>query len=149
MGRPLNKRWFGRLPDADDSRFAPKNDTFYNITISAKVGANTETDEAYILRQRSTTKFLVNDVKTGTNDDLGDTGAQGNVGICKLVDKTPGTLAANEMIIEGILFDEDSSTTTIRIKKFYNRTCRDFSNNRYTWEIQDDSTTTVLVLTAL
>lgn len=146
MGRPLNKRWFGRLPDADDSRFAPKNDTFYNITISAKVGANTETDEAYILRQRSTTKFLVNDVKTGTNDDLGDTGAQGNVGICKLVDKTPGTLAANEMIIEGFI---SGAGEAVRIKKFYNRTCRDFSNNRYTWEIQDDSTTTVLVLTAL
>jgi len=146
MGRPLNKRWFGRLPDANDDRFAPLNDTFFNITISTKVGTNDETDSGYILRQRSTTKFLVNDLKTGTNDDLGDTGGEGNVGVCKLVDKAAGTLAADEMIIEGFV---GGAGDAVRIKKLYNRTCRDFANNRYTWEIQDDSTTTVLVLTAM
>jgi hypothetical protein len=146
MGRPLNKRWFGRLADADDSRFAPKNDTFFNITISAKVGTNDESSAAYILRQRSTTKFLVNDLKTGTNTDLGDSTAQGSVGICKLVDKAAGTLAANEMIIEGFVAGAGEA---VRVKKLYNRTCRDFDNNRYTWEIQDDSTVTILVLTAL
>lgn len=146
MGRPLNKKWFGLLADANDARFAPKNDTFFNLTISAKVGSNAESSSAYILRQRSTTKFLVNDLKTGTNDDLGDTGAQGNVGICKLVDKEPATLSANEMIIEGFV---SGAGEAVRVKKLYNRTCRDFSNNRYTWEIQNDSTTTILVLTAI
>lgn len=146
MGRPLNKKWFGRLADADDDRFAPKNDTFYNITINVQIGANAETESGYILRQRSTGSFLVNDLKTGTK--LIPTGSgTGNVGVCRLVDKASGDLAANEMSIQGTLAGSDGNQ--VRIKKLYNRTCRDFDNNRYTWEIQDDSSVTILVLTAI
>lgn len=144
MGRPLNKKWFGFLADADDSRFAPKNDTFYNITVNVKVGSASTSQTGYILRQRSSSKFLVNDTKTGTKKTPSGTGT-GNVGVCTLVDKADGSLAANEMSISGQLSDGSQ----IYIKKFYNRTCRDFNNNRYTWEIQDDSTATLLVLTAI
>jgi len=42
-----------------------------------------------------------------------------------------------------------SSGTQVRIKKLYNRTARDFNNVRYTWTIADDSTTTLLLLTAI
>jgi hypothetical protein len=147
MGRPLNKRWFGRLADAEDARFAPKNDTFFNITVNVQVGANAESESGYIIRQRSTTKFLVNDNKEGENFALGDTGAEGNVGICKLVDKASGALAANEMSIQGTL--SDGTGTQVRVKKLYNRTCRDFNNNRYTWAIENDSTETILRLTPL
>ena len=145
MGRPLNKKWFGLLADADDPRFAPLNDTFFNLTTSAKVAANGESSAAYILRQRSTRKFLVNDLKTGTQTTTDGSGT-GNVGVCTLVDKAPGTLAADEMIIEGFIA---GSGEAVRIKKLYNRTCRDFANNRYTWEIQDDSIATILILTEL
>jgi hypothetical protein len=150
MGRPLNKKWFGRLADADDTRFAPLNDTFYNITVNVQVGANAESEEGFILRQRSPSKFIVNDKKTGTNVTPGDTEAgnsQGNVGVCTLVDKASGALAANEMSIQGTL--GDGTGTQVRIKKLYNRTCRDFANNRYTWVIENDSTETVLRLTAI
>ena len=143
MGRPLNKRYFGTLA-ATDGGTMPQGDSFYNLTINVQVGSNSETQTGYILSQRSTNKFLVNDLKTGTKQTPSGTGT-GNVGVCTLVDKADGALGANEMSIMGQLTDGSQ----IRIKKFYNRTCRDFSDNRYTWEIQDDSTATLLVLTAI
>jgi hypothetical protein len=146
MGRPINKRHFGRLADADDARFAPLNDTFFNISINVQVGANAESESGYILRQRSSRKFLVNDDKAGTKITPSGSGT-GNVGVCTLVDKASGALGANEMSIQGTL--SDGAGTQVRIKKFYNRTCRDFNNNRYTWEIENDSTETVLRLTAI
>lgn len=144
MGRPLNKRWFGRLADADDTRFAPLNDTFYNLTINVQVGSNSETATGLILRQKSSNKFLVNDLKDGTKTTPSGSGT-GNVGVCTLVDKADGTLGTDEMSIVG----EVSTGGRVRIKKLYNRTCRDFNNNRYTWTIQDDSTATLLVLTPI
>lgn len=145
MGRPLNKRWFGWLDDPDDSTLKPLNDTFYNITINVQVGSNAETESGLILKQKSSKKFLVNDTKAGTKKTPAGSGT-GNVGICTLVDKAAGALGANEMSIQGhIVGDGDQ----VRIKKLYNRTCRDFNNNRYTWTIQEDSTETILVLTAI
>ena len=146
MGRPLNKKWFGRLADADDDRFKPLNDTFFNIAINVQVAANAETESGIILRQRTTTKFLVNDLKDGTKLTPSGSGT-GNVGVCTLVDKAAGSLDANEMSIQGTINGTDG--TQVRIKKLYNRTCRDFDNNRYTWEIENDSTETVLRLTAI
>lgn len=137
MGRPLNKRWFGWLDDADDSTLAPKNDTFYNITINVQVGSNSESEEGLILSQKSSTKFRVNDAKDRS----------GNEGVCTLVNKAAGSLAANEMSIQAVV--AGTAGTQVRIKKLYNRTCRDFDNNRYTWEIQEDSTETIMVVTAI
>ena len=146
MGRPLNKKWFGRLADADDARFAPLNDTFFNIAINVQVAANAESESGYILRQRSSRKFLVNDDKAGTKTTPSGSGT-GNVSVCTLVDKASGALGENEMSIQGTL--SDGTGTQVRIKKLYNRTCRDFNNNRYTWTVEDDSTETVLRLTAM
>ena len=146
MGRPINKRYFGLLANADDTRFAPLNDTFYNLTINVQVASNAETTSGYIIKQRSTNKFLVNDLKTGTKLTPSGSGT-GNVSICTLVDKAAGSLGADEMSINGII--AGGGGTQVRIKKFYNRTCRDFNNNRYKWEIQDDSSVTQLILTPM
>jgi len=138
MGRPVNKRYFGLLADGT------------NFTVNVQVGANAESEEGYIVRQRSESKFIVNDKKTGTNKNIGDTEAgnsQGNVGLVTLVDKAAGSLDANEMSLQGTLAGSDGNQ--VRIKKLYNITCRDFNNNRYTWEIQDDSTESIMVLTAI
>ena len=152
MGRPINKRYFGRLADADDARFAPLNDTFFNIAINVQVGANAETESGILLQQRSPSKFVVNDLKTGTavyadGTQRDGTAGTGNVGTCTLVDKAAGGLGANEMSINGTL--DDGNGTQVRIKKLYNRTARDFNNNKYTWTVEDDSTETVLRLTAI
>jgi hypothetical protein len=146
MGRPINKRYFGPLADANDPLNAPKNDTEFNITANVKVAANAVSETGYILAQRSTSKFLVNDTKDGTKRTLTGTGT-GNVGVCTLVDKPSNTLAANEMSIQANI--AGTTGTQVRIAKLYNRTCRDFNNNRYTWETQDDSTATIFVITPL
>ena len=134
MGRPVNKRNFGLLDDGT------------NFTINVQVGANSESESGYILRQRSVNKFLVNDLKTGTKTTVGGSGT-GNVGICTLVDKVAGGLGANEMSIQGTL--AGGGGDQVRIKKLYNRTCRDFNDNRYTYVIQNDSTESIMVLTAI
>lgn len=147
MGRPVNKKFFGWLADADDSRYAPASvETFFNITTNVKVGSNSASDEGYILKQRSSNKFLVNDTKTGTKVTPAGAGT-GNVGICTLVNKAVGSLAADEMSIQGTIVG--TAGTQVRIKKLYNRTCRDFNNVRYKWTIENDSTETVMRLTAI
>ena len=145
MGRPVNKRYFGLLADGT------------NFTVNVQVGSNSESEEGYILSQRSETKFLVNDKKDGTNSTVAEATAdaaanggsttQGNVAVCTLVDKASGALGANEMSLQGTI--AGGGGNQVRIKKLYNRTCRDFDNNRYTWEIQDDSTESIMVLTAI
>src|SRR6056300_353554 len=134
MGRPVNKRNFGLLDDGT------------NFTVNVQVASNSESESGYILRQRSVNKFLVNDLKTGTKTTVGGSGT-GNVGICTLVDTASGSLGANEMSIQGTL--DDGTGSQVRIKKLYNRTCRDFNNNRYTYVIQNDSTASIMVLTAI
>lgn len=145
MGRPVNKKYFGPLAAADDAGNKPNNDVKFNIAINCQIGTNIESERGYILRQRSATKFLVNDTADGTKRTPAGAGT-GNVSVCRLVDKAPGTLAANEMSINGVI---SGSGQAVRISKLYNRTCRDFANNRYTWEVQDDSTATIIVLTAI
>ena len=146
MGRPINKRFFGPLADANDILNAPRNDTKFNITTNVKVATNAVSQTGYILAQRSTSKFLVNDTKDGTKRTLSGTGT-GNVGVCTLVNKPANTLANNEMSIQANIAGSDGNQ--VRIAKLYNKTCRDFNNNRYTWETQDDSTATIFVVTPL
>jgi hypothetical protein len=73
------------------------------------------------------------------------TGTVRLAGTCKLVNAPDGSLSANEMSIMGQL----TNGTQIRLKKLYNRIAIDFSGNRYKWAIIDDSTTTLLLLTAI
>jgi hypothetical protein len=133
MGRPVNKRYFGLLADGT------------NITINCQVDSNSESESGYIISQRSVNKFLVNDTKTGTKTSVGGSGT-GNVSVCTLVDKASGSLGANEMSIQGTIAGGGDQ---VRVSKLYNRTCRDFSNNRYTWSISDDSTESIMVLVAI
>lgn len=124
MGRPLNKRYFGATDGVADSRMPAR------VKVAANAIAN-----GFILSQRTETRFRV-------NDDF--TGAAGNTGVCSLVDAAdPGD---NEMIVTGYIAGAGDA---INIRKFHNRTVIDFNNNRYTWEVQDDSTSNILVLTAI
>lgn len=132
MGRPINKRKFGLLDDGT------------NFTINCQVGANGESAEGYIIKQKSSNKYLVNDLKTGTKTSTAGSGT-GNVGICTLVNSADGSLNANEMSIMGQL----TTGSQVRIKKLYNRTCRDFNNVRYKYVIQNDSTASLIILTAI
>ena len=37
----------------------------------------------------------------------------------------------------------------VLLKKMFNRTAIDYSNNRYTWTVEDDSTESLIRLTAI
>jgi hypothetical protein len=129
MGRPLNKKFFGLLTDGT------------NITVNCQVGANAESAVGYILRQRSSKRFLVNDAKDGTAVLPGGAGT-GNVGVCQLVNKLDGALDANEMSIMG-----EFNGQGIRIAKLTNKIAVDFNGTRYKWSVVNDSTTSILSLT--
>lgn len=133
MGRPVNKRAFGLLDDGT------------NITVNCKVGGNAVTAQGYIVRQRSTHKFMVNDLPTGTKTSPNGTGT-GNVDVCILTNKANGSLLAGEMSIDGHI--AGSPGTQVKIKKMYNRTCRDYNNVRYKWTVVNDSSVSYLQLTA-
>jgi hypothetical protein len=185
MGRPVNKRYFGKLPDADDPTLAPTSgDTFFNLEANVQIGSAAESTIGYILAQKGPNKFLVangvivNDesivfspptkyvINAVGDTDWASVGVNGPAyvgrvfisaaagsgtgtvrlaGTCKLVDAPDGSLGANEMSIMGQL----TNGTQIRLKKLYNRIAIDFSGNRYKWTIQDDSSVTALILTAI
>lgn len=122
MGRPINKRYLGAGTAAvDDGQF--------NAIV--KVGTNAVSTEGVILRQRTETSFIVNDAADGS----------GNQGLCQLVDKD--VPEDDEMVIRGFV---DATGEFVNIRKLHNRTVLDYDNNRYDWEIQDDSTVNTLVL---
>jgi hypothetical protein len=129
MGRPLNKKFFGLLTDGT------------NITVNCQVGSNAESAVGYILRQRSSKRFLVNDAKDGTAVLPGGAGT-GNVGVCQLVNAADGALGANEMSIMG-----EFNGQGIRIAKLTNKIAVDYNGTRYKWTITNDSTTSILSLT--
>jgi hypothetical protein len=90
MGRPVNKRYFG-------------SGAGNQLKVRAKVGANAEGD-GVIISQRSSYKFKVN--------------VGGNIGVCTLVAKPTGTLAANEMTISVLT----EGNVVKQVSKLYNRT---------------------------
>jgi len=132
MGRPINSRYLGATENASGDIEGDNN-----LTVSVKIGTNAATATGIILRQRSETRFKVDDSADGT----------GNQGVCELVNKTTPDLGEDEMSLQGVIDGTDGNRVFIR--KVYNRTMIDFDNNRYTWEIQDDSSQTLLVITAI
>ncbi len=122
MANKLSKRYFG----ATGSAATP------HIPVRFKSGGTVY--EGYILNQVSARRF-----KCSTDD--GTTAVE----ICKLVEGTNSDPANNgEMTLVGML---NGSPKTL--KKINFRTVADFSSNRYKWTLSDDSTETLLILTAI
>jgi hypothetical protein len=134
MGRPLNKRYFGAT--SSNIASSPPGDLSNEgrLTAIVKVTGESVSETGIILSQRSETKFKVNDAADNS----------GNDGICTLVDKD--VPADGEMVLKGYV---GGAGDGVNIRKVQNRTMIDFDNNHYTWSISDDSTTNVLVLTAI
>lgn len=123
MGRPINPKYFKETVNnngeiIDNTRFS----------VIAKIGIHRTTKDGIIIRQRGNTFFMVEDKK-------------GNRGVCKLVNKHKP--ADDEMILVGYVNGTDE---TVNIRKLSDRTMFDFDNNRYKWELQNDSTANTLVL---
>lgn len=109
MGRPLNKKYFGDVAGA------------LQVTSYFRAGASEVAgqDDTYIVRQRSTNKFLVADTSDAWTEVL------------TLVDKAEGTLAAGEFMVEAL----QSDGTPSRVTRFYNRTLRLTGNVKQKWSI--------------
>lgn len=128
MGRPINKRYLGLTADGGDLTGEGR------FTAIVKVGTNAVSETGIIISQRAETLFVVNDAADGS----------GNQGSCRLVDKdVPGD---DEMVIKGYVAGTGDG---VNIRKLHNRTVIDFDNNRYDWEIVDDSTSNILQLTLI
>ena len=124
MGRPLNKRFFGELGGADA-----------NIPVTFHDGSNVV--EGYILNQKGTNKFTVRNPATSPVTDV----------VVRLTADGSTPNAEGEAMIEGNITTRDGET--VRLVKLFNRTAVDVNNNRYTWELEDDSTSSAIILTAI
>ena len=137
MGRPVNKRYFGALTGSNNDNI-PVEGAFID---SQQVLAGDEGARIYIVKQKSARRFLVKDAKSGSQ------------AICRLVDKAGAGddssalgMTAGEMIIIGYV---DGGGIGVTIQKLSNRVATDFNGNRYKWSVEDDSTTTQLILTSM
>ena len=125
MGRPINKRFFGALGTNDDP----------NIPISYHNGSTVT--ESYIVNQKGSNKFTVLDTTASPDSN--------KVVYLTADGSTPN--ADGEAMIEGHITARDGES--VRIVKLFNRTAIDAEGNRYKWALEDDSTSSVIVLTAI
>jgi hypothetical protein len=142
MGRPINKKYFGVLGDVTP-KIPVEAATFANKTVTAEGG----TTDIFIVKQKSARKFLVQHTEDGSQY------------VCRLVDKltapddstqlaiqNSGTASAayGQMVIIGH-YNGQSKT----IRSLTNKLATDFNSVRYKWTLSDDSTTSLLTLTAI
>ena len=120
MGRPVNKKYFGATGSAATPHIPIR---FYSGSLI----------EGYIVKQRASNKFKC-------SNDAGSTTA-----FCTLTSDGSAPNADNECQLIGI----GSGGNAIAIKKLFNRTAIDYSGRRYKWTVEDDSTETLLRLTAI
>jgi hypothetical protein len=123
MGRPVNKRYFGATGSA----------TTPHIPIRFKSGGTVY--EGFIVKQVGSRRF-----QCSTDD--GTTAVEK----CLLTAGTSSDPVNNgEAVLLGLL----NGSQPISIRELTNKTAIDFSSNRYKWSLQDDSTETLLILTAM
>lgn len=132
MGRPINKKYFGVLGQnstphipVEAAGFAGKD----QITEDA-------TADVYILKQKSARRFLVKHAEDGDE------------AICKLVNKAyddSSAIVAGEMVIVGYT----TGGVKVRLRSLTNKVATDFNSVRYKWSLSDDSSTSILILTAM
>jgi hypothetical protein len=122
MANKLSKRYFGVTGGS-----TPK------IPIRFKSGGTVY--EGYIVNQVSARRF-----KCSTDD--GTTAVE----ICKLVQGTNSDPASNG---EATLVGINASGNPVTLRKINFRTVSDFNSARYKWTLSDDSTETLLILTAI
>jgi hypothetical protein len=129
MGRPLNKRYFGTTGTGTGTGLLTGN----NLPIRFKSGGTVY--EGFIVKQVGSRRF-----KCSTDD--GTTAVEK----CLLTAGTSSDPANNgEAVLLGLL----NGSQPISIRRLTNTIAIDFSSNRYKWTLTDDSTETLLILTAM
>jgi hypothetical protein len=135
MGRPLRKDQLGTDAIGTPAGAATgiRVEAYAGSTAYTDATYNATTNYAYIYKQRGAKTFVIKN-QAGTN-----------LGPCVLQDTIPNS--NGEMRINGYLNGNGSAPTPIA--KIFKRTAIDFSGNRYTWYLENDSTSDYIVLTAV
>lgn len=131
MGRPLRKDAFGT--DAINTPAGAAT----GVTVSFHDGSALRTD-GVVIKQRGAKTFVV--CRVGS---IGTTSAYYT---CVLKNGTPS--AAGEMVLTG----STSGTldqNLVKCAKITKRVFTDFSGNRYTWKLENDSSADYIALTAI
>jgi len=129
MGRPLRKDILGTDVLGTFASNTGVRVDFYD-------GTTLQTD-GVIIKQRGAKTFVVCRV--------GDIGTTANYVTAVLQNSTPN--AANEMSLVGYVGGNGAQPTFLA--KITKRIATDFSGNRYTWYLQNDSSNDYIVLTAI
>jgi hypothetical protein len=130
MGRPINKRYFGVTGGDGATVFTL---TGPNIPIRFQSGGVVY--EGFIVKQVGSRRFLC------STDD-------GTTAVAKCL-LTAGTSSDPVNNGEAVLLGLLNGSQPISIRRLTNKIAIDFSSNRYKWTLTDDSTETLLILTAM
>jgi|TARA_R110000851_G_scaffold326840_1_gene495849 hypothetical protein len=133
MGRPLSKDVLGT--DAIGTPLSTETGIrveAYTDQAYTDATYNTTTNFAYIVKQRGAKTFVV-------------ANQAGVYGVCVLQAAIPS--AEGQMRINGYVGGNGSAPTPIA--KMTKRIATDFSSNRYTWTLENDSSSDYIVLTAV
>jgi hypothetical protein len=133
MGRPLRKDVLGTdVIGTPASATGIRVEAYFGGTAYTDATYNSTTNYAYIYKQRGAKTFVVQN-QAGTK------------ATCVLQSAIPAANGA--MRINGYIGGNGATPTPIA--KIFKRTARDFSGNRYTWVLVNDSTSDYIQLTAV
>jgi hypothetical protein len=135
MGRPLRKDRFGT--DAIGTGATTSTGVtvqFYDASLR---------EDGVIIKQRGAKTFVVTQI-----GNIGDT-SSGKYVTARLVSGEPA--AYGEMRLRGSTIGvlNDDTVALVAIAKITKRVATDFSGNRYTWFLENDSSADYIVLTAI
>ena len=133
MGRPLAKDINGVDVIGEATGNTGVRVEFYDTAL--------RTDGA-IVKQRGAKTFVVAQEGNIDTTNLKDSTS---TSVCVLKNGAPS--AAGEMRLFG--YDTTNSGTEVNIAKITKRVATDFSGNKYTWTLENDSTNDYIVLTAI
>jgi hypothetical protein len=123
MGRPVKRDVAGTIV------FGSATGAAVGIIVSARIPGETTAKDGTIVKQTGARSYQV------TNAD--------GVGKCVLVSSVT---AAGQAVMLGYT---DPGTTAVAIRKLQKRTAIDFSGNRYTWRLVNDSSADYIELTLI
>jgi hypothetical protein len=134
MGRPLRKDVLGvDVIGTPASNTGVRVEAYAGGTAYTDATYNSTTNYAYIYKQRGAKTFVV---KNQAGTTLGP-----------LVLQAAIPSGNGQMRINGYIGGNGSTPTPLA--KIFKRTARDFSGNRYTWILVNDSTSDYIQLTAI
>ena len=128
MGRPVKRDIAGTLV------FGDYTTTAVGIKVTAYFGGSSRTD-GFIVKQKGARRYLVQDKSDSTQ------------AVCKLVSGNPA--ANGEMQLVGYTAPAEVDSNVVILRHLSKRTATDWSGNRYTWQLVNDSSADYIALTLI